>query len=54
MGEGAFANCDMLGDVTFSNAIQNIPKNSFSACNNLIFIKIPDSVINIGYEAFFG
>lgn len=47
-----------VGCITFNDCIANVPHNAFhgencsSACSHLTSIVIPDSVVEIGYDAF--
>lgn len=52
IGEGAFALCDLLYNVTIPNSVNNIEDGAFPACYSLTNINIPNSVTNIGKSAF--
>ena len=49
-----FKNCTSLATLNIGSNVQNIPAYAFSGCTNLINITIPNSVITIGNEAFYG
>ena len=51
-GRGPFGNCANLSAVTFENGITRIPANLFSCCNGKIETVLPDTVTEIGYNAF--
>ena len=51
IGKGAFNNCQHLKTVDISSA-EKIGDNAFEACTNLKKIVIPDTVTEIGKEAF--
>jgi len=54
IGEGAFANCRILLDVTLPTTLETIGDSAFSGCIALTEILIPNSVISIGERAFRG
>ena len=49
-----FKNCTSLATLNIGSNVQNIPANAFSGCTNITNITIPNSVISIGNEAFYG
>lgn len=49
---GAFQNCKNLENVTIHSAAISIPKNTFSGCNKLTSLEIPNSVKEIETNAF--
>ena len=51
-GRGPFGNCANLSAVTFENGITRIPANLFSCCTGKIETVLPDTVTEIGYNAF--
>ena len=51
-GRGPFGNCTNLSAVTFENGITKIPANLFSCCTGKIETVLPDTVTEIGYNAF--
>ena len=51
-GRGPFGNCANLSAVTFENGITRIPANLFSYCTGKIETVLPDTVTEIGYNAF--
>lgn len=52
IGHDCFSGCRSLGKVSLSNNLQSIPYNCFPGCTNLYSIDIPESVIEIGDNAF--
>lgn len=50
----AFQDCRSLKKFTYSNNGNNkkIDNNAFSGCASLESVSLPDSLTNIGYEAF--
>ena len=54
IGDNAFENCTLLGEVFIPDSVINIGNSAFRNCPLLKEIFIPDSVINIGRRAFMG
>lgn len=54
MGINAFQECKKLKNITFSNALKEIPKNACLDCTSLSYVKIPEGVEKIMQRAFFG
>jgi len=52
MGEGAFAGCSKLSNVTIPNSITAIRDGVFAGCTGLSSITIPNSITTIGTYAF--
>lgn len=52
IGYNAFADCDALTGVTFSNGITSIEEGLFIDCDSLKTVTIPASITTIGDEAF--
>ena len=50
----AFADCEMLEEVTIPNSVKIIGIGAFRNCQSLKKIEIPDSVTEIGEQAFLG
>ncbi len=53
IGEGAFADCDSLRNVTIPESVKNIGENAFNSCDGLTSLTIPNSVTSIGEGAFY-
>ncbi|MDE6661939.1 MAG: leucine-rich repeat protein [Lachnospiraceae bacterium] len=43
IGESAFEKCIRLGEVVFSNTIDELDKKAFNGCSNLRYVEIPNS-----------
>ena len=54
IGDGVFAECNLLTKINIPDSVTNIGDNAFSGCDSLISIKIPNSVTNIGNDVFGG
>ncbi len=52
IGDSAFASCDKLKDVTFSENLTFIGGNAFIRCKSIKNVKIPDSVTEMGSSVF--
>ena len=52
IGDGAFAGCLALADITIPDSVTRIGVNAFQDCIKLTSITIPDSVKSIGMGAF--
>ncbi len=50
--EGAFQNNDTLESVTIGEGITVIPDNAFFHCSSLTYASIPETVKEIGFQAF--
>ncbi|WP_260442375.1 leucine-rich repeat protein [Tannerella forsythia] len=53
MGEGAFATCSGLTNLTIPSSITNIELGAFLQCSGLTNVTIPNSVTNIGKGIFY-
>lgn len=42
----------VITEVIFENGVKNIGANAFQGCNEIVFVKMTDSIITIGKEAF--
>ena len=49
---GAFSFCNMITTVTVNGDWTIIPNQAFAGCTNLSIITYPDTITQIGYEAF--
>ncbi|MEE0840776.1 MAG: leucine-rich repeat domain-containing protein, partial [Acutalibacteraceae bacterium] len=54
IGDYAFANCQMLLNITLSDSLEEIGAYAFNNCSRLDRITIPASVSHIGEYAFYG
>ncbi len=54
IGEGAFAGCITLSNVTIPDSVTSIGEGAFAGCITLTNVTIPDSVTSIGEGAFSG
>ena len=54
IGEGAFAGCKALEQITLSKTLERIGDNAFENCTSLTEITIPENVTVIGENAFAG
>ncbi len=54
IGNYAFTDCDSLESVTFGSGLKQIGEGVFKSCDNLEKVVIPDSVEEIGADAFLG
>lgn len=54
IGAGAFANCENLSDITFSENLKSINNGAFQYCTNLQKIIVPNSVKELGRFVFEG
>ena len=54
IGNHAFTNCESLEKFVFSKKLVRIGDGAFSGCGRLAEVEIPDSVKEIGEDAFFG
>ena len=52
IGEGAFASCISLTNVTIPDSVTKLEIGAFAFCTLLTNVTIPDSVTNIGEQAF--
>ena len=52
IGDDAFENCTLLGEVFIPDSVINIGRRAFMGCTQLEEVRIPNSVINIGKNAF--
>lgn len=52
LGSGIWSDCEKLSNVTLANGIQVIPMATFQGCRKLKHIEIPDSVTELGKDAF--
>ena len=52
IGTSAFASCNMLTNITFSNSVRQISDSAFSGCSGLSEFKIPDGVETLGNNVF--
>ncbi len=52
IGEGAFQDCDGMGEITLSENIVTIEDYAFSGCADLYGINVPDGLTSIGGYAF--
>lgn len=53
IGENAFASCDKLTSITFTDNITSIGKGAFSGCNSLESIELPSGLKEIQPYTFF-
>ena len=54
IGDSAFAGCQGLTEITFSENLSGIGANAFSGCSGLKSVTLPASVEGLGAGAFFG
>ncbi len=52
LGKGAFQNCTKLKTLNFPTQISTIPEECFSGCKGLSMVYIPNTVTEIGINAF--
>lgn len=52
IGNGAFADCYSLRNVTMSTGLKTIGNSVFGDCDNLVSITLPAGITTIGYNAF--
>lgn len=52
LGNGCFAGCEALVDVTLPDGLKVIPNNTFRGCSNLPSISLPSGITSIGFCAF--
>ena len=53
MEQGAFCDCTNLQEITLSEKLENIERQTFDACKSLKSIIIPKNVVKIGVNAFY-
>lgn len=54
IGDGAFANNNIITKITIPEGVLSIGASAFASCMNLRYIKLADSITSIGNGAFYG
>ena len=54
IGDGAFASCGILSQITVPDGVLSIGNSAFAACENLKYAHLADSITYIGEGAFYG
>ena len=54
LGEGVFADCTALTEITVPGSVASIGVRCFEGCTALRSVSLPDSVIHVGAKAFSG